>query len=302
MGITFHLTVALIVMSSAMRNFYDTLPSKYKDKGIEYDNFPKVHIKLPVNIVVVGGTGSGKTNFLMNFISETNAFTRFYICAKTIDESFYRYLIDKLNDLGKKLKTQIVWATTTISEIVPHLESMDKKESNLFICDDQVEEKASELQKVSQFWIRCRKLNCTSLFITQSYYSTPKDLRINSRVIVLVRVDQKRDLQMIIKDNSLDLNEDEMMALYNYAVRDGFPNVFMLDLANPDKEYRFRQNFIPINVNQVLNRPDGLDGEVDRLAKPLVKKRKVPAPVTRGGVVAHNDWDEKAYDLMNQYK
>lgn len=291
-------------MASApgFRNFYDTLPTKYKDKGVEYEAFKDLQLKLPCNMVVVGGTGSGKTNYVMNFISESNAFTRFYICAKTIDESFYRYLIDKLEALGKKLKTQIVWKSETIRDIIPAMENMDKKESNLFICDDQVEEPTRELQKICQFWIRCRKLNCTSIFITQSYFTTPKDIRTNSRVLVLVKLTDKRDLNIIIKCCSLDLDEDQMLALYNYAIRDGFPNVFMIDLANSDEKYRFRQNFTPLDLSRILNRPEALDGTIDKMAQPLVKKRKVPAPVTAAGVVAHHDWDEKAWDLMNQYK
>lgn len=284
-----------------MRNFYDILPSKYKDKPLEYDSFDRLHIKLPQNAIVVGGTGSGKTNFLMNFISETNAFTRFFICAKTIDESFYRYLIDKLEDLGKKLKTQIVWHSADIKGIMPYLDAECKKEnSNLFICDDQVEQPFKELQLVNQWWIRCRKLSCTSIFITQSYFVTPKEIRINSSLVVLVKLSDQTDLGLIVKKYSLDLTEEQLMALYQYATRDGFPNVFMIDTANSEPEYRFRQNFTPINVNQVLNLPNGFDGEIDQTAKRLVKKRKPPAPVKEGRVV-HNDWDEKGYDLMNQY-
>ena len=58
---------------------------------------------------------------------------------------------------------------------------------------------------IKEFFIRCRKLNISIVFITQSYFRTPKDARLNSTHYVIMKIQSARELQNIAQENSGDL-------------------------------------------------------------------------------------------------
>ena len=47
---------------------------------------------------------------------------------------------------------------------------------------------------VKELFIRCRKLNILLIFITQSYFSTPKDVRLNSTHYLIMKINNKKEL------------------------------------------------------------------------------------------------------------
>ena len=46
---------------------------------------------------------------------------------------------------------------------------------------------------VKELFIRCRKLNISVVFITQSYFRTPKDARLNSTRYILMKISNKKN-------------------------------------------------------------------------------------------------------------
>ena len=53
-------------------------------------------------IIIIGGSGSGKTNALINLINEQNNIDKIYLHVRDLFESKYEYLIKKREDLGIK--------------------------------------------------------------------------------------------------------------------------------------------------------------------------------------------------------
>ena len=56
----------------------------------------------PYRILIIGGSGSGKTNALINLINEQNDIDKIYLHARDLCESKYEYLIKKREYLGIK--------------------------------------------------------------------------------------------------------------------------------------------------------------------------------------------------------
>ena len=50
--------------------------------------------------MIIGGSGSGKTNALLNLINEKNDIDKIYLYAKDLDEPKYEYLIKKRENAG----------------------------------------------------------------------------------------------------------------------------------------------------------------------------------------------------------
>ena len=67
-------------------------------------------------ILIIGGSGSGKTNTLLNLINEQNYIDKIYLYARDLNEPKYKVLIKKRNDAGIKHlndpNTFIEWSNT----------------------------------------------------------------------------------------------------------------------------------------------------------------------------------------------
>ena len=48
---------------------------------------------------------------------------------------------------------------------------------------------------IKELFIRCRKLNISLVFITQSYFSVPKDVRLNSTLYLIMKINNRKELQ-----------------------------------------------------------------------------------------------------------
>ena len=58
---------------------------------------------------------------------------------------------------------------------------------------------------VTELFIRGRKLNISLVFITQSYFKVPKDVRLNSTHFFIMKIPNKRELQQIALNHSSDI-------------------------------------------------------------------------------------------------
>ena len=56
----------------------------------------------PYRIIIIGGSGSGKTNALINLINEQNYIDKIYLYARDLSKPKYEYLIKKCEDAGIK--------------------------------------------------------------------------------------------------------------------------------------------------------------------------------------------------------
>ena len=56
----------------------------------------------PYRILIIGGSGSGKTNALLNLIKEQDDIDKIYLYAKDLSEPKYEFLIKKREDAGIK--------------------------------------------------------------------------------------------------------------------------------------------------------------------------------------------------------
>ena len=67
---------------------------------------------------------------------------------------------------------------------------------------------------IKELFIRCRKLNISLVFITQSSFSVPKDVRLNSARYSIMKINNKRELQNIPINHSADIDYQDFMKIY----------------------------------------------------------------------------------------
>ena len=77
------------------------------------------------------------------------------------------------------------------------------------IADIMTSKKFQSLMK--GLFIRCIKLNISLAFITQSYFSVPKDVRLNLTHYFIMKINNKRELQNIANNHSADIDYKDFL-------------------------------------------------------------------------------------------
>ena len=67
---------------------------------------------------------------------------------------------------------------------------------------------------VTELFIRGRKLNISIVFITQSYFKVPKDVRLNSTHFFIMKIPNKRELQQITLNHSSDIDFKDFIKIF----------------------------------------------------------------------------------------
>ena len=66
---------------------------------------------------------------------------------------------------------------------------------------------------VTELFIRGRKLNISLVFITQSYFKVPKDVRLNATQFFITKISNKRELQQIALNHSSDISTKDFIKI-----------------------------------------------------------------------------------------
>ena len=99
---------------------------------------------------------------------------------------------------------------------------------------------------VTRLFISGRKLNISLVFITQSYFKVPKDVRLNSTPFLIMKIPNKRELQQIALNHSLDIDVKDFNKIYKKYTAE--PYSFLVNDATlpSDNPLRFRKNLFNI--------------------------------------------------------
>ena len=76
--------------------------------------------------------------------------------------------------------------------------NIGKKHKVLIVFDDMIADMINNKKLnlvITELFIRGRKLNISIVFITQSYFKVPKDVRLNSTHFFIMKIPNERELQ-----------------------------------------------------------------------------------------------------------
>ena len=96
---------------------------------------------------------------------------------------------------------------------------------------------------VPELFIRSRKLNISIVFITQSYFKVPKNVRLNSTHFFIMKIPNKRELQQIALNHSSDTHFKDFKTYKKCTVE---PYSFLVNDTTLPSDYllRCRKNLL----------------------------------------------------------
>ena len=216
-------------------NYYENLP----EPSNLHRNYCKDMPQHPFRLSIVGPSNSGKTNILIHIIKKCRNFDKIYLYAKKLDEPLYEHLIDHWTRVGDMHRLNLIEYSNDISETV-EVDDINENIQNLIIFDDMVCEASKSLKDVEEFFIRGRKQNASIIFISQSYFSIPKNIRLNCDYFVITKIGNKKELTEITKDHTTENNN--FNEIFKEATRDPY-SILLIDLKTQDPELKYRKNF-----------------------------------------------------------
>ena len=128
----------------------------------------------------------------------------------------------------------------------------DKEIKILIVFDDMIADMDHNKKLnsvVTELFIRGRKLNISLVFITQSYFKVPKDVRLNTSHFFIAKIPNKRELQQIAINHSSDINIKDFVDIYRKCTDE--PYSFLVNDATlaSNNPLRFRKILLNIECN-----------------------------------------------------
>ena len=93
-----------------------------------------------------------------------------------------------------------------------------------------------------ELFIRSRKFNISFIFITQSYFSVPKDARLNTTHYLIMKSNSKKDFKNAAVDHSADIDYKDFIRIYRECMKEPY-SFLTIDTTLPVTDpLRFRKN------------------------------------------------------------
>ena len=187
-------------------------------------------------ILLIEGSASGKTNLLLNLIEDQPGIDKIYLYAKDLYEAKYQYLIsicekvgiDHFDDLKAYTKH-----SNDMRDVHIHIDEYnpDPENKTLIGFDDMIADMINNRKLdsiVTKLFIRGRKLNIFLIFITQSYFKVPQDVRLNTIHFFIAKIPNKREILQIAINHSSDIKTEDFINIYRKCTAEPYSFLLMI--------------------------------------------------------------------------
>lgn len=227
-------------------NTYEKIP-KQLTREAKNPNYEDHLIKANKHGAIIGSTGSGKSNLILDYIRR---------CAKGQGTHAHITIVTKMEEpIYEYLKTRIPSENLDIFYGIENCPLIDsdywenkKTGLNLLVFDDMMAESTKAHEKyILPYFMRGRKkgdgIQC--FYLSQSYHAIPKKIRLQCSYVFLKKIGSNKDINMIMRDQSLGLSKEALMNIYRDAIGNDITNFLTIDLVEDDDK-RFRKNWLEI--------------------------------------------------------
>lgn len=182
--------------------------------------------KWPFRLSVIGPSACGKTNMVVDMVLNHIYYDDLYVLAKDLEEPLYMFLEQKMKLVNELLisQGQQEKGIHFSNQLDMDIDALDKDRQSLIIIDDFITAKDQKLAE--DLFIRGRKKNASTIYISQSYFQIPKMIRLNSSYFALFNVPNKKQLRAIADTHSTRIDFRRFMKYYKEIHSD--PYKFML--------------------------------------------------------------------------
>ena len=126
-----------------------------------------------------------------------------------------------------------------------HNHNPSRKRKILIVFDDMIADIMTNKRFqviINELFIRSRKLNIALVFIMQSYFPVPKNVRLNSTHYLIMKINNKRELQNIAINHSGDIDYQDFIKIYRECTREPYTFLTIDTILPAISPLRLRKN------------------------------------------------------------
>ena len=160
--------------------------------------------------------------------------------ARDLYEPKYNIFIKKRKDAGIKHfndPNAFIECSNTMDDVYENIHDYNSSRKrkiliafDYMITDIMTNKKFQAI--VKELFIRCRKLNISLVFIIQSYFFVPKDVRLNPIHYLIMKINSERELQNIAINHSADIDYSDFIKIYRECTKEPY-NFLIVDTTLP---------------------------------------------------------------------
>ena len=152
-------------------------------------------------MLICGNSGSGKTNLLYHMLIEPLLYCdKIYLYAKNLEQEKYLNLMKEMNEASEETGYNVMEVSN--DKIIPITHLPYENNQKIIIFDDYVCEKNQ--REIVDYFIQGRHKNCSVIYLSQSFYKTPRDIRLNCSHYCIYEFPSSRERNMISSELGVD--------------------------------------------------------------------------------------------------
>lgn len=211
------------------------------DSMLANDDDDRIHPLIPsqknLRMCVIGGSGTGKTSFLVQFITKFMKVDKIYLVAKHLEQSklqwlhdFYTEVEHNINQKLRKQKKQdnfkIIETWTNDLNEMPSVDELDKTKRNIVIFDDCLFV-PDKTEKIPTYFVRGRHHGASVFFLSQSFFAIPRKVRLNTNFYTIFNLPSMTEVVRIQRETASDLDKKEFVDLFRTALQEPYQFFFI---------------------------------------------------------------------------
>jgi len=175
----------------------------YDSKNDKTNSYKQLYEYMPndtFRMLICGGSGSGKTNLLYHMLTKPLVrCDQIHLYAKNLEQEKYQNMIKIFNEISQSVGYDVLVCSN--NDIVP-VEDLENEAQKIVIFDDYVCDKNQK--PLIDYFIRGRHKNCSVIYLSQSFYGTPKDIRLNCSHFCVYEFPSSNERSLISRELGVD--------------------------------------------------------------------------------------------------
>ena len=180
--------------------------------------------------------------------------------AKDLNEPKYQFLIKKCEDVAIKHFNDpkvFIQYSQCMDDVYNNFNDYNSNRNRkiLIVFDDMIADIMTNKKfqaTINEQFVRCRKLIISLVFITQSYFSVSKEVRLNYTHYLIMKIHKKRELRNIATDHLADIDYNVFMNVYRKYTSEPY-SFLTIDTTLPvNNPLRFRENILEFIMKMTL--------------------------------------------------
>ena len=170
-------------------------------------------------LLIAGESGCGKTNTLMHILRQPLVY---YDKIFIYSPNLHQEKIQDLQELMEKISEKVGYPVLEVSgpEDIKNMTDYPSDNRKIVVFDDVINAPEKMQKKIANHWTDGRHHGISPIYLSQSYYDTPKKLRLNCSNMILYPPTTKNHKNLIAKENMIDTRAFDVLKPFEFLFLD----------------------------------------------------------------------------------